>query len=156
MNLLSTIWFTVTCFIAGINGPLHAQNDFKPCYEEKAYRIMVPEYYMVGTHYQGGRRALQRYFKTQYEYKKAYQNETGFLTLRFMVNCKGETGKYEVLGASSNLKEKNFSPGLVQEFVELTQQLTDWIPGESQGTKLDSFIYITFRLKEGKLLEISP
>jgi len=126
--------------------------DFKVCLEEHLF----PFYYgRKPASFTFGKDSIRRYFDEQYS-NQGVINESGYITIRFIINCKGEAGRYEILQIGKDYKKKIFNQALVDHLFTLTRNLKDWNPIELRDTKFDSFIHMTFKIENGELLEILP
>jgi hypothetical protein len=126
--------------------------EFKPCNSERVF-----QYYNFGKgfQYKGEKIAINEYFRSEFSALKKY-NDTGFLTIRFIVNCEGKTGWFRIQQMGDDYKEKKFNKNLVEEILELTKKMDGWIPAEYESTKMDYYQYLTFKFQNGKLIEIMP
>jgi len=125
--------------------------SFKICNERSHY-----QYYNFGNgvQYKGEKPAIEDHFKELHLNK--LQGETGYITIRFVVNCEGKTGRFRVQEMNTEYQSRNFNKPLVAQILALTKQLNGWIPGVDTGYKVDYYQYLTFKLENGKLLEILP
>ena len=85
----------------------------------------------------------------------------GFVTICFVVNCKGEKGNFEVLQIDDKYQAANFDKTLTDQLLEYTKPLTIWQLGYLQDDKVketpfDYYGFITFKLNDGKITEIIP
>lgn len=126
--------------------------DFKLCDETK-----VLQYYNFGEglQYKGEKVMINEHFKAGLKTKEQ-KNESGFITIRFIVNCEGKTGRYRVQGMDYDYNEKSFNPKLTNRLLDLTKQLDGWIIGEYEGKPYDYYQYLTFKIEDGNLIEIMP
>lgn len=126
--------------------------SFKLCDENR-----VLQYYNFGKGllYKGEKVKLNEHFKDGL-IKKEQKKETGFLTVRFIVNCEGKPGRYRVQGMDYEYKEKKFNNDLTSQLLSLTKQLDGWMIGEYEGKAYDYYQYLTFKIENGKLIEIMP
>lgn len=88
--------------------------QFKVCNESKAtvhYAFENPNLY------KGEKPAIEAAFRSIH-YSKARPG-SGYITVRFMVNCEGATGRFRVEQLDLNYKDKNFDPDFVQEIVSV-------------------------------------
>ena len=83
-------------------------------------------------------------------------NESGFITIRFIVNCEGQTGWFRMQEMDENYKANKFNKIILDELALLTKQLNGWEIAEDRGKKFDYYQYLTFKFKNGKLIEIMP
>jgi hypothetical protein len=126
--------------------------NFNVCDENKVF-----QYYNFGKglRYEGEKSAINQYFKDKANLRER-QGETGFLTIRFIVNCEGKTGRFRIQGMDANYKEKQFEKGLVDELLSLTRQLDGWIVARDDKNRFDYYQYLTIKIENGKLIEIMP
>lgn len=125
--------------------------NFKLCDEGQ-----VLQYYNFskGLQYLGEKVKVNQHFEENF---KPDQNpESGYLTIRFIVNCAGKTGRYRVQGMTSDYIEKKFNDKLVAQLLSLTKKLDGWVTGEHDGKKYDYYQYLTFKIENGRLIEIMP
>jgi hypothetical protein len=126
--------------------------DFKLCDENRVF-----QYYNFGNGllYKGEKIKINEHFREGLKTKEQ-KNESGFLTIRFIVNCEGKTGRYRIQGMNNDYKEKAFNKNLTSQLLSLTKQLNGWIIGEYDGKTYDYYQYLTFKIENGKLIEIMP
>lgn len=118
----------------------------------------IPQYYQIGTTYQGGMNEIRRIFFIKYKNKgvKNLQNQTGYITIRFVVNCKGATNRFRTYQVDSLYKSCSFDPIITKSLLDITKSLYDWIPGTFENQKVDSYYYLNFKIVRGELKEITP
>jgi hypothetical protein len=126
--------------------------NFKVCNETEVF-----QYYNFGNglQYKGEKPKIVEHF-TRGLTKQGAPTDTGFITIRFIVNCQGATGRFRVQGIDSNYQEKKFSPALTGQLLSLTKQLDGWVIGKYEGMIYDYYQYLTFKIENGKLIEIMP
>lgn len=134
-------------FDAGIDAP-----DFKLCDEK-----IVLQYYMFGKGllYRGEKAKINEHFMKNFK-ARYLQDETGFITIRFIVNCHGQTGRFRIQGMDLDFKERTFDEVLINQIVHLTKSLDGWIVGELEGQVYDYYQYLTCKIEHGQLIEITP
>jgi len=153
------------------------ENNLKEKEEKKAYPRVVgdilydPEidadfiqcdsfsnqYYGVagGLIYQGELAAIKEdLFNTYKSIKK--KGQTGFLTVRFKVNCKGASGMFRTYSTDMALKEFEFDDNITSQFLEATKALDNWEIATYNGSAYDYYQYLTFKLIDSELKEITP
>ncbi len=126
--------------------------NFKLCDEDR-----VLQYYNFGKglQYKGEKVKINEHFKDGLKTQKQ-KDESGFLTIRFIVNCQGKTGRYRVQGMDNEYNEKTFNENLTSQLLNLTKHLDGWVIGEYEGKTYDYYQYLTFKIEKGKLIEIMP
>lgn len=130
-----------------IDGP-----NFKLCDETR-----VLQYYNFGKglQYNGEKIAIHEHFQKGLKTKEK-KGETGVLTIRFIVNCSGQTGRFRIQGMDNNYNEKKFDDTITNQVLSLTRKLEGWMAGEIEGNKYDYYQYLSFKIENGKLIEIMP
>ena len=130
-----------------ISGP-----DFELCYWEKVF----PYYYGSDrAGYLPGKDSLRLYFETHFE-NEDYKNQSGYITVRFMINCKGEAGQFQLLQTGTDYRTKEFDAHLSDHLFELVRGLENWKPLKFNGDGYDSFFHLTFKIDNGEIAEILP
>lgn len=94
------------------------------------------------------------------EYKPiALPGQSGLIRFRFVVNCRGETGQFEVLEVNENYEKRLFDPRIVNQLTDICRtKLPNQEPGRPNGETepVDTVCLLTFRLKDGLITEIFP
>jgi hypothetical protein len=126
--------------------------NFKLCDENR-----MAQYYSFGKglQYKGEKIKINEHFKVGLKVNEQ-RNVTGFLTIRFIVNCEGKIGRFRVEGMDNEYSQKTFSEGLTNQLMSLTKKLDGWIIGEHDGKAYDYYQYLTFKIENGILIEIMP
>lgn len=126
---------------------------FAPCL--KPQRIL--DYYNTTPYaqYTGGNFKLQEYIKSNLD-ATLFQNESGYLVYRFVVNCEGKAGWFVTEQYDLDYQPKDFNQKLVDHLLKPLVAVDSWTPGLINGTARDSYVYITFKFKDGELIEILP
>ena len=106
-------------------------------------------------HYNGGKKAIWEVVNKRLNKKKLLK-ESGYLTFRFVINCKGTMGRITTEQAGLDFQPKKFSYITVNHFYKIAQEVDDWIPTNIRGENVDAYFYLTFKLKNGELIELLP
>jgi hypothetical protein len=130
-------------------------NDFFTCsdtillnYTSRASR------YEKRAGYYGGNKVIKSLLLKQYNPDK--YNDSGYLTFRFILNCKGEVGRFVIEEADLNFEDYSFDEGLKKELLEFTRNLDSWRPLCFREENKDVYMYLTYKIKDGKVIEILP
>jgi len=116
----------------------------------------IPQYYAYKEKpFIHGKLHFENYIRTSY---KAPENskESGLLRIRFTVNCKGESGRFRLLGMNDNYEEYAFSDEIVDQLLQLTKAYKDWRILSHEGFESDYYFYVTFKIKAGNIIEVLP
>lgn len=127
--------------------------NFKKCGDIKDYSF---QYYndSKGLQFIGEKIAIEK--KAEGLRLKSDPNVNGYITIRFLVNCKGESGMFRVQQMNENYEEIIFEKKLTSKLLDFTKNLAGWIPKEIDGKKIDYYQYLTFKIENGKISKILP
>ncbi len=150
LALVLTIWvyYQTTNRIGDITFDKDIDNsEFKICNEDR-----IPQYYAVGTNYQNGEKAIKK------ELSELINNlnfkNSGFITYRFIVNCKGEVGSFRVKTIDSVLKENVFDSQKIKQLQKSIEKLKQWNAGKRKDETLDSYYVLNFKIQNNKITDI--
>jgi hypothetical protein len=132
---------------------LDNNKDFKPCFSE----AMIFDYYNASPHgrYADGKKEMMKIIYSKVQKDKLY-SESGYLTFRFVVNCHGEAGRFVIEESSLDYEKKKFKSETVEHlFSIMRRDLTKWKPVVFDEAK-DAYFYITFKLRNGEIIDILP
>lgn len=116
----------------------------------------IVQYYSVSTDYRGERIAMYDEIMSKYKYKQAYGSKSGFITIRFVVNCKGDTDRFRVFELDDHYQNTKFEPEMIHHLLDIVRSLDAWIPGSRDGQIYDSYFRITFKIHNSKIILIKP
>ena len=132
---------------------LDKDSDFEPCGNENK----IVDYYngRPPAEFVGGKSALWKAILPQINRKKLNE-ESGYLTFRFIINCKGKIGYFTTEQAGLDFKKKSFNPKTVEHLYGIATTLSPWRATTIRKEIRDSYAYLTFKLKDGKVIELLP
>lgn len=126
------------------------KNQLNICDEDR-----ILQYYMVSTDYNGGKRAIKNKLLPIIEEEGiSFGTENGNITIRFIVNCKGEIGLFRAKSINENLKSTDFDDANLEFLKSLVSQLDDWIVKSENEMKFDSYYHINFKIRNGLVTDI--
>jgi len=117
----------------------------------------IYDYYNGGddrTKYIKDKNGLRDFILDNYENKN--YTDSGYLNIRFVVNCEGEAGRYVIIENSLELEPAAFSKDLRSQLFELTTQLSEWKPLVINNEPKDSYMYLSYRIENGEITQIIP
>lgn len=163
---LVIIWIVIGCKTADQIEPLPIQNvvgeifqddtldtiDFKICNPQNE----IIQYYAFNEKtYKGEKIAIVEEFSSKY-IVHTDSKDSGWLRIRFIVNCKGDAGRFRVSGMDLKYSDKSFQPSIVEQLMNITKSLNGWKAMEARDVKRDYYQYLLFKIENGKILEILP
>ena len=126
--------------------------EFKLCQGEK--NVLQYFNFSDGLVYEGEKRALDKYFYDNY--RPIENNQSGWIRVRFIVNCKGKTGRFRLIASDENYQPTIFDPQITDQLLALTKELDGWIIQSQNNIERDYYQYLVFKMKAGKIEEIMP
>lgn len=90
------------------------------------------------------------------EFNTNSYTDFGYLNFRFLVNCQGNSGWFEIIEMDLNLKEKPLTPKLVDELLEFTSNSKRWNIISYNDKPQNYYMYVSYRIENGKVTEIIP
>lgn len=128
--------------------------DFVLCADQQTQPYYYPE-----LRYAGGFWEIKNHFQTNYQETKYVnlENNSGIVTIQFVVNCEGKTGRFVTQSCDLNYSENQVNPLIVEHLLKLTMALNSWVVAKDEmKTKVNSHTFLSFRLVNGKITEILP
>ncbi len=126
-------------------------SNFKICNKETVF-----QYYSVGTSYTGGRKNIKKELtELLSESKPHFKTYNGYITFRFIVNCKGEIDFIRIKEVNKDYQKVSFPDKEVLKLKKAILQLKNWQAGTlKNGKSVDSYYQINFKIKNGIIQEI--
>ncbi len=132
--------------------PFSAKLD-DPAFELCNEKIILENNYRMAS-YRGGVKSVLDYFQPVMKKLPLRKGETGYLTVRFVMNCEGEKNRYRILGINERYKPKEFPTEISNTILEAVKQMDGWQVAVYQGTAYDSFNMLTFKMADGQITDI--
>lgn len=133
---------------------------FDSLQDDPAFVVCNPElvlqYYNTNAYYKDHKKEITKYLLDNFSTQDSFLNQDGFLTIRFIINCKGNTGRFRLFEMDNDYQPVHFKKALSQQLLGLVKQLSGWQPAVYKQKVYDSYQYITFRIRNGKIISISP
>lgn len=123
--------------------------NFKVCNE-----MSIPQYYSLDNiKVEGEKPTIINFFKENYS---SVNLENGYVTIRFIVNCNGKTGRFRVQEMDFDYNPKEFDRRLINRLLQLTKDFDYWQPVLYKEEFLDYYYYLTFKIVNGEIKQIRP
>ena len=129
--------------------------SFKICDEANIKQYYVRKSSDKPSSYLGEKKGLENTILDKYFFPKT-EKENGYLTLRFIVNCKGESGRFRVEEMDYKFKPFNFDKKITEQLLKIVKNLNKWIPRRGENKEFDFYQYLTFKIKNGQIIKILP
>jgi hypothetical protein len=110
----------------------------------------------TGFQYEGEKQAVIEHFSAAYK-PVVDESQSGWIRIRFIVNCEGRAGRFRLTAADYNYNEKVFSTVITDQLLTIIQSMDGWqVLRRKSGNPVDYYLYLTFKLKAGVIVEILP
>lgn len=125
---------------------------FQPCHGDD----LIFQYFNMrqGLQFEGEKIAIERYFAKNYQ--PVETDQSGWVRVRFIVNCEGETGRFRVLESDENYKERPFDKRISDQLLKLSKNLNGWKIQSKDNQPIDYYQYLLFKIKKGKIENVMP
>lgn len=123
---------------------------FTLCNVERAY-----PYYGVDTRPTRDKRQILDHFKKGYT-PPTDVRESGFISIRFMVNCMGVAGRFRITSFDDQYAPMNFDNKISSQLLTLTKEIKDWEPLRFDSGTYDAYCYFLFKIEGGQLIDVLP
>ncbi|MEL6988044.1 MAG: hypothetical protein AAGK97_09445 [Bacteroidota bacterium] len=120
--------------------------DFKRCKKSETV-----QHYNLNVTYKGEKPAILSHFAQKLN-AGILPKENGYISIRFMVNCKGEMGLFRVTCMDFDMKTTKFDKPTVNTLLQLTKEMKGW-------PFFDQYNYyqvLTFKIENSQITEILP
>ncbi|MFD2530099.1 hypothetical protein [Polaribacter marinaquae] len=104
--------------------------------------------------FKGSKKVFRDFILSNYN-EKLYK-DSGYVSFRFLVNCKGEAGWFEIIEMNLDLEEIDLDDKMINELLELTSKKENWNQLGYEEGFIDYYMYILYRIENGKIIEILP
>ena len=96
---------------------------------------------------------VAREFKTKFQSKDAWKNESGLIRIRFIVNCSGVADRFRLLELGPDLEERKFSDDLSAHVLNIAKGI-QWPARRAYQQTVDYYHYFSVRITNGQLVDI--
>lgn len=133
--------------------PTKDSSSFQPCHgDDHIYQYFNNS--EQGALFEGGKIAFENYFRKKYQ--PIDTEQSGWIRIRFVVNCKGETGRFRLLEADENYQERPFDKKISSQLMELSKELKGWKIQTKHGDAIDYYQYLIFKMDNGHIEKVMP
>lgn len=129
--------------------------NFQTCNERAIKQYYVRRSSDTAPRYKGEKGSLDREILNSYQFPRT-EKENGYVTIRFVVNCRGETGRFRIEEMDFTYTPRKFDEKITTQLLKIVKGLKSWIPRKSYGRDLDFYQYLTFKIEQGQISKILP
>lgn len=127
-------------------------NTDSSCKDENVY------YYQVGGKYSKTSATLLAEVQSFLKLKTTVSQGSGYITFQFQIDCAGKRMKRtKLLQTTVDYKAYHFDNAFINELYEYFNTLNDWPIAKGRDGRTYSYkAFITFKIKDGKVINIIP
>ena len=134
--------------------------QFDPKMDDPSFDICdemnIMEYYQVNPKFKEGTKSIRQYFDQVGLDSLCHGLGDGYITIRFVINCEGQTNRYRVFAV-----DRDYNPQLVpnenrEQLKTWVKNMGNWTAGQYEGIEYDSYKFITFKIEKNSIIEILP
>ena len=135
--------------------------NFDPKTDDPAFKLCAPndvkQYFNFGKglQYKGEKMAIETVFSQEYQ-PVIDTTQNGWIRIRFVVNCNGQTGRFRLMASDDDYQPKSFASPITDQLMSITKRLDGWQPLSTEDQPKDYYQYLLFKIHNGTILEILP
>jgi hypothetical protein len=133
---------------------------FDPALDDPSFHLhdstRVWQYYNSAAYWLDHKDSITRFIRDRYHPPANATNENGWLTIRFIINTQGRTGRFRLQEMDTTYQPTHFDPRISAALLAAIKDWPDWQPAHYNERRFDTYQYITFRLRQGRITTISP
>lgn len=105
--------------------------------------------------YENEKRGLERAILSKYSFPEN-KDQNGYVTLRFIVNCEGETGRFRIEEMDADYQPIQFDTKISDQLLEIVKNLEEWTLRKNEHRSFDFYQYLSFKIRNGQIEKIMP
>ncbi|OAD91751.1 hypothetical protein A7A78_10870 [Aequorivita soesokkakensis] len=91
---------------------------------------------------------------------KTYKNEgytdSGYVNFRFLVNCEGNPGWFEIIEINEDYEDVSHTKEMVDQLLKITSEPSHWAIYTVDGAPQNYYHYVSYKIENGEITEILP
>jgi len=125
---------------------------FKLCNNE----VFLKQYFNFsqGLQYEGEMLQIKERFALTYV--PVDVSESGWVRIRFVVNCRGESGRFRMICSDENYGSREFDSRITDQLMTITKSLEGWKLLPDSDNPDEYYQYLIFKIENGDIIEILP
>jgi len=108
----------------------------------------------TGLSYEGGNETILQEYLDKFSFQSSYAEFTGYVVIRFLMNCKNETGRFRMQILADDFSLQDCPAEMRAELLSIAQGLKGWQHAPTKDANLDYSKYINIKITHGKVIEI--
>jgi hypothetical protein len=157
---LFLLCFTVEkSFSQDYNYDLHAKPEHfdSVCMKQLCKPTYLPQYYSVKAKNQKSSYQILKEWKAFYKNVEGVKLPTGYLTIRFFVNCKGEPCCFRFYELDHKYIKTSYPQQIKDQLTAFVQQLGGWkLATLEDKSPTNYYYYLTFKIQDNDFKTVAP
>jgi len=104
--------------------------------------------------YSGGIKIVSDLLLENFRFQPEYESFSGYVVVRFIMNCKKETGRFRAQSLGFDFSLKECPTALKSHLISIVKELKNWEYKSSRGKDSDCSKFINFKIEHGKIENI--
>lgn len=104
--------------------------------------------------YPGGSQQLREHLASLYQYKEAYQDFSGYIVVRFLVNCVKEFDRYRVQSLHLDFSRADAPASMVEHMKSIVKNIDSWIIEDSEEARKEYMKYVNLKVQNGRIQDV--
>lgn len=127
--------------------------NFKVCNGDE----QILQYFNLGEGpvYNGEKSTILNTFQSSFK-PITDKDQNGLIRIRFVVNCEGKADRFRVLQSDYNYQEIEFDKRIVTQLTNIAKGIQNWQILYRDEVPVDYYMYLIFKITDGKITEILP
>ena len=101
--------------------------------------------------YEGGTKMLKKNILSNYISKREYKSFSGFVVIRFLVNCQGKSGRYRAQALNLDFSTTSAPFDLLTTSLNLVKSFDHWNKSSQKEITSEYLKFINLRFKNGEI-----
>lgn len=89
-------------------------------------------------------------------YKNQGYTDSGYVNFRFLVNCEGNPGWFEIIEINKDFEEVSHTKEMVDQLLKITSDPSHWAIYIYDDKPRNYYHYISYKIENGEITEILP
>lgn len=107
-----------------------------------------------GLAYLGASGSVKNACIQKFDFNPSFESFSGFITIRFIVNCQYETDRFRVQTMDFDFSAKNCPDALKKHLIQIVRELDQWQTSASRYEGLDFAKYLNFKIEHGRITNV--
>lgn len=124
--------------------------------DDPKFQFCNPDFILQGYELKSKTDESRKWISSQlllkYVYQSTWKVQSGFITVRFAVNCLGLTDRFRAMAVSTDLQATVFPVELTQQLIQLVKAIK-WPVETYRMQAIDYYQDVTFKIVNGQLIE---